>query len=91
MANGHPRIKPTISTYPATRLKLCAPEIAEIVQKLLRDVAGIPIPFLLVFQTDLVSHYIGNVDREDAVRILQQLVQRWQEQAGIVKPLGPTQ
>jgi hypothetical protein len=88
MANDHdggPGHKHVFGANPTTALSLTANKVATLIDNLLSSIAGEHIPFLLVFQSDHVAQYIGNVDREDAIKLMESLIARWREGMGDIK------
>jgi hypothetical protein len=79
MPNGNEHHKLVFGTNPTTQLSLAAQQIAGLVENLLASVAGSHIPFILVFQSDYVAQYIGNIDRKDAIAFMESLLKRWNE------------
>jgi hypothetical protein len=51
--------------------------IGAALSELLDDIAGEPIPFVLILQADNISQYLSNCDRKDGRQLLEDLLERW--------------
>lgn len=58
-------------------LSLKLQDIAAGLQDVLNEVAGEPIPFVLVLEADKVAQYISNCERKDGAELLRSLLSRW--------------
>lgn len=61
----------------STRLSLRAQDIARSLNDALNEIAGEPVAFVLVLETDKVAQYIANCDRKDGRDLIEQLLARW--------------
>jgi hypothetical protein len=59
------------------RVSLALQRIAKLVDKELRQAAGTPVPFSLFTWGGGRSQYVANVDRSDAMRVMQETLDRW--------------
>lgn len=70
---------------PTEKLSLALQQLAASVGEALDGIAGTrePIPFILLLQTpDQIVQYVANLKREDGVKMLNSLLQRWGSPAG---------
>jgi len=61
----------------SARLSVRLQDIAQSLAEVLDEVAGEPVPFVLVLQTDKVAQYISNCDRKDGKELIEGLLARW--------------
>lgn len=61
----------------SARLSVRLQDIAQSLADVLGDVAGEPVPFVLVLQVDKVAQYISNCDRKDGSELIEGLLARW--------------
>lgn len=61
----------------SARLSVRLQDIAQSLAEVLDEVAGQPVPFVLVLQADEVSQYISNCDRKDGRELIESLLERW--------------
>jgi hypothetical protein len=59
------------------RLSLRLQDIAKLLSDGLEEVAGEPVPFVLVCAADGVAQYVSNADRKDGSELLESLLARW--------------
>jgi hypothetical protein len=52
-------------------------DIAQSLSAVLSDVAGEPVPFVLVLQADKIAQYVSNCDRKDGRELIESLLGRW--------------
>lgn len=53
-------------------------DIAQSLSDVLSDVAGEPVPFVLVVQSDKIAQYVSNCDRKDGRELIESLLERWE-------------
>lgn len=53
-------------------------DIAQSLSDVLSDVAGEPVPFVLVVQADKIAQYVSNCDRKDGRELIESLLERWE-------------
>lgn len=58
-------------------LSLRMQDIAQSLADVLADVAGEPVPFVLVLQADKAAQYVSNCDRKDGRKLIESLLERW--------------
>jgi hypothetical protein len=58
-------------------LSLRLQDIAQSLATVLDEVAGEPVPFVLVMQADKTAQYVSNCDRKDGADLLESLLLRW--------------
>lgn len=61
----------------SARLSVRLQDIAQSLAEVLDEVAGEPIPFVLVLQADKAAQYISNCDRKDGRELIESLLERW--------------
>jgi len=61
----------------SARLSIRLQDIAQSLAEVLDEVAGEPVPFVLVLQADKVAQYISNCDRKDGRELIESLLARW--------------
>ena len=59
------------------RLSVRLQDIAQSLSEVLEEVAGEPVPFVLVLQADKVAQYVSNLDRKDGRELIESLLGRW--------------
>ncbi|KQB59333.1 hypothetical protein [Acidovorax sp. SD340] len=52
-------------------------DIAQSLSDVLSDVAGEPVPFVLILQADKIAQYVSNCDRKDGRELVESLLERW--------------
>jgi len=65
--------EPTVSI----KLSLALQDITTILNELLKQAAGEEVAFVLIVQADLVAQYTSNAKREDGVKLIESLLDRW--------------
>ncbi len=58
-------------------LSLRLQDIAQSLAEVLEEVAGEPVPFVLVLQADKIAQYISNLDRKEGRELIESLLARW--------------
>ena len=61
----------------SARLSVRMQDIAQSLADVLTDVAGEPVPFVLVLQADKAAQYVSNCDRKDGSELIESLLARW--------------
>lgn len=61
----------------SARLSVRLQDIAQSLSDVLGDVAGEPVPFVLVLQADKIAQYVSNCDRQDGRELIESLLERW--------------
>ena len=61
----------------SARLSVRLQDIAQSLSDVLGDVAGEPMPFVLVLQADKIAQYVSNCDRPDGRELIESLLERW--------------
>jgi len=61
----------------SARLSVRLQDIAQSLSDVLSDVAGEPVPFVLVVQADKIAQYVSNCDRKDGRELIESLLERW--------------
>lgn len=59
------------------KLSVALQEIANILDDMLEQVAGERISFVLILNADEVAQYVSNTKREDGVKLIESLLDRW--------------
>jgi len=62
-----------------TNVALSLQDLAQFLQDYLEDRADEPIGFVLMVQTGKVTQYVSNCDREDGMKLIQKLLERWEK------------
>lgn len=62
----------------SARLSVRLQDIAQSLSDVLSDVAGEPVPFVLVVQADKIAQYVSNCDRKDGCELIESLLERWE-------------
>jgi len=62
----------------SARLSVRLQDIAEALEEVLAEVAGAPVPFVLVLQADQVAQYVSTCSRIDGRDLIESLVRRWE-------------
>lgn len=62
----------------SARLSVRLQDIAQSLSDVLSDVAGEPVPFVLVVQADKIAQYVSNCDRKDGRELIESLLERWE-------------
>lgn len=61
----------------AIKLSVRLQDVASSLADVLDDIAGEPIPFVLVLQAGGVAQYVSNVERKDGRDLIESLIERW--------------
>ena len=61
----------------SARLSVRLQDIAQSLAEMLDEVAGEPVPFVLVLQADKVAQYVSSLDRKDGRELIESLLARW--------------
>ena len=61
----------------SVRLSLSLQEISKILDGMLEQAAGERISFVLILQADHIAQYVANCKREDGVKLIESLLDRW--------------
>lgn len=61
----------------SARLSVRLQSIAQALSEVLDEVAGEPVPFVLMLNADKVAQYISNCDRKDGRELIEMLLARW--------------
>lgn len=61
----------------SARLSVRLQDIAQSLSEVLDEVAGEPVPFVLMLNADKVAQYISNCDRKDGRELIEMLLARW--------------
>lgn len=61
----------------SARLSVRLQDIAQSLAEVLDEVAGEPVPFVLVLQADKAAQYISNCHRKDGRELIESLLERW--------------
>ena len=61
----------------SARLSVRLQDIAQSLSEVLDEVAGEPVPFVLMLNADKVAQYISNCDRKDGRELIEMLLGRW--------------
>ena len=61
----------------SARLSVRLQDIAQSLAEVLDEVAGEPVPFVLVLQADKTAQYVSNLDRKDGRELIESLLARW--------------
>ena len=61
----------------SARLSVRLQDIAQSLAEVLDEVAGEPVPFVLVLQTDKAAQYVSSLDRKDGRELIESLLARW--------------
>ena len=59
------------------RLSVRLQDIAQSLAEVLDEVAGEPVPFVLVLQADKTAQYVSNCERKDGRELIESLLERW--------------
>ncbi len=59
------------------KLSLHLQEITTVLDKMLEQAAGERVSFVLIIQADTVAQYTSNTKREDGVKLIESLLDRW--------------
>lgn len=65
--------EPTVSI----KLSLALQEITTILNELLKQAAGEEVGFVLIVSADDIAQYTSNTKREDGVKLIESLLDRW--------------
>lgn len=63
----------------SVKLSVALQEISHILEVLLEQAAGERISFVLILNADNVSQYVSNCKREDGVKLIEHLLERWRK------------
>ena len=61
----------------SARLSVRLQDIAQSLSEVLEEVAGEPVPFVLVLHSDKVAQYVSSLDRKDGRELIESLLGRW--------------
>ena len=61
----------------SARLSVRLQDIAQSLAEVLDEVAGEPVPFVLVLQADKTAQYVSSLDRKDGRELIESLLERW--------------
>lgn len=61
----------------SARLSVRLQDIAQSLSEVLDEVAGEPVPFVLVLQADKTGQYVSSLDRKDGRELIEILLARW--------------
>lgn len=61
----------------AVKVSLALQDISAILNELLKQAAGEEIAFVLIVSADDTAQYVSNAKREDGVKLIESLLDRW--------------
>lgn len=59
------------------KLSIALQEITTILNEMIKQAAGEELAFVLIVQADLIAQYTSNAKREDGVKLIESLLDRW--------------
>lgn len=58
-------------------LSLRLQDVAQSLADVLDEIAGEPVPFVLVLEADKTAQYVSSLDRKDGQELIEHLLARW--------------
>ena len=68
-----------MKTTVSMRLSVSLQGIASQIEDALTDAAGERVHWVLILNADDVSQYVSNADRENGVKLIESLLERWKD------------